>query len=275
VNILLVGFDAAWTEENVGALTAVLRRKDGSYHQVSPPECASYSESEIMIACWQEQYDATATLILLDQPTIVKNARGQRPVEHLVCSVISRYKGGMQPAYTGKTTMFGSNAPVWRFLSRYGGAANPFEALAQGAVYETYPALTMIALGWAETDDGISRLPKYNPRNRNFCRPDWRRVCTLAADEFRQHLITELASWMDMVSQLARPRKADQDRVDSCLCLLVAIHLLSGEEGLFVGEQGTGYIVVPHSLRLMEELSSRCVKAGRDPRDWVRSFRIT
>ena len=65
----------------------------------------------------------TSTIILLDQPTIVKNLTGQRPVENIVGSAISRRRGGMQPANTSKENMFGKDAPIWPFLTRFGGPA--------------------------------------------------------------------------------------------------------------------------------------------------------
>ena len=78
-----------------------------------------------------------------------------------------------------------------------------------------------------------------------------------------------------MASQLPWPRKTDQDRVDACLCLLVAIHQVDGGEGLFVGDPNTGYIVVSQSSHLMRELSTWCVATERDPRTWVRSFHLS
>ena len=54
--------------------------------------------------------------MLLDQPTIVKNATGQRPVENLVASSVSLRYGGMQPANTARVEMFGKSTPVWSFV---------------------------------------------------------------------------------------------------------------------------------------------------------------
>jgi hypothetical protein len=59
-------------------------------------------------------------LILLDQPMIVTNSTGQRPVEKIVGSAVSLRYGGMQPANTSRAEMFGPAAPLWPFLSRFG-----------------------------------------------------------------------------------------------------------------------------------------------------------
>jgi len=86
--------------------------------------------------------------MLLDQPTIVNNAAGQRPVENIVGSPVSRRYGGMQPANIAKEEMFGKETPVWPFLPRFGGPADPLEPVEGTRVFETYPVLAMIALGW-------------------------------------------------------------------------------------------------------------------------------
>lgn len=74
---------------------------------------------------WQCQKKPAKTIILLDQPTIVRNSKGQRPVENLVAAPVSLRYGGVQPANTAKIEMFGEDAPVWHFLAQFGGAADP------------------------------------------------------------------------------------------------------------------------------------------------------
>lgn len=128
--------------------------------------------------------------MLLDQPTIVTNATGQRPVENLVGSPVSLRYGGMQPANTSRGEMFGNNAPVWPFLARFGGPADPLQPVAGTRVFETYPVLAMIALGWILPDSRVTgRLPKYNPeRRKTFSIADWKHVCGLASGAFRQRV---------------------------------------------------------------------------------------
>jgi hypothetical protein len=55
----------------------------------------------------------------------------------------------MQPANTAREEMFGKEAPVWPFLKRFGGPADPLEPIANTRVFETYP---VIALGWILPD---------------------------------------------------------------------------------------------------------------------------
>ncbi len=273
---LLVGFDSAWTRNNSGALVGVLRSEDGTFEELGPPQIADFREAEEIIATWQAQHVPAVTTVLLDQPTIVKNATGQRPVENLVASPVSLRYGGMQPANTAKDEMFGKRALVWEFLYRFGGPANPFEPSDGTRVFETYPVLAMIALGWVLPDSRpAGRLPKYNPeRKKTFSNSDWAHVCWLVAREVRERGLLDLGLWIENAAQSVSPRKRDQDGLDACICLLVALYLAERRECLMVGDLRTGYIIVPYGEGLYEELEARCDKTGRVRSDWVRSFRL-
>ncbi len=272
---LLVGFDSAWAPTNSGALVGVVRTNDGMFRELGLPQLVNYSEAESTILDWQIRHQVESTAVLLDQPTIVKNVTGQRPVENLVASPVSRRYGGIQPTNTARTGMFGRDAPVWRFLERFGGPANPLEAVAGTRVFETYPVLTMIALGWTLPDKRPGgRLPKYNPgRRRTFSLSDWRHVCHQASLEFSARKFRQLVGWLDHLCASQAPRKADQDRLDACLCLLVALYLIEERECLMVGDLATGYIVVPSAKVLCTELRASCGKTGREYGKWVRTFR--
>lgn len=272
---LLVGFDSAWTPNNSGALVGVVRDDDGTFLELGLPEIVNYQEAEETVLQWQAQLNPATTLVLLDQPTIVKNAVGQRPVENLVGSPVSRRYGGVQPANTSRTEMFGREAPVWRFLTRFGGPANPLRSIPGTHVIETYPVLTMIAQGWILPDsrpDG--RLPKYNPaRKKSFRLSDWQYVCQQASHSIGQRRLPKLTEWLDDAISKTVPQKSDQDKLDACLCLLVALELTDLKECLMVGDQDSGYIVVPHGTLLRDELVARCEQTGRTPAHWVRSFK--
>ncbi len=214
--------------------------------------------------------------MFIDQPTIVKNPSGQRPVDNLASSPVSLRYGGMQPANTSKKAMFGEDAPVWKFLNLFGGPADLFEPLAGTYVVETYPVLAMIALDWMLSDvRRAGRLPKYNPvRKKTFSLTDWRHVCQLTLDEFKNRGLQQLSGWLDDAARISSPRKRDQDGVDACICLLAALYLAERRDCLMVGDQDTGYIVVPHGDGLFQELLTRCERTGRVPSEWVRSFQL-
>ena len=277
---LLVGFDSAWTANNSGGIVGVLRAEDAKVSELGSPQIIDYPQAQEVISKWKDELAPTAMIVLLDQPTIVPNQKSQRPVENIVGSVVSRRYGGMQPANTSKQEMFGPRAPIWPFLSRFGGAANPLVPVVGNRVFETYPVLAMIALGWTLPDSSphprpTGRMPKYNPdRRKNFSLPDWLYVCGRASDEFRDRELKGIVQWINNAEQLSKPRKEDQDRLDACLCLLVALHLAEGKECLMVGNRKTGCIVVPHSAELHGALAARCEVTGRVPAEWVRVFRL-
>ena len=276
-SVLLVGFDSAWTAHNHGGLVAVLRSADGTIEELGDPCSVRYPEATQVIRDWRERLDPTHTLLLLDQPTIVRNATGQRPVEGIAGSPIGRHGGGMQPANTSKAEMFGPDAPVWEFLVEFGGAADPLEPAGAVAVFETYPSLALIGLDWLlPASSAVRRLPKYNPANRaKFSLEDWRFVCECSGAELRALGLNELPLWLDEIAEHRTPRKADQDGLDACLCLIVALQLVEQRTCLMVGDMSTGYIVVPYGDMLARELSERCPRAGYDGSDWVHEFCLT
>jgi predicted RNase H-like nuclease len=273
---LLVGFDSAWTPTNSGAVVGVIHFDDGTFHGLGAPQIVDYREAEVVILKWQAEQIPTATIVLLDQPTIVKNASGQRPVENIVGSPVSLRYGGMQPANTAREEMFGKEAPVWPFLTRFGGLADPLEPVADTRVFETFPVLAMIALGWVLPDSrAAGRLPKYNPeRKKTFSISDWRYVCGLASGAFRDCGLMDIVRWINDAAQNTSPRKSHQDGLDACLCLLVALYLAEKKDCLMVGDRETGYIVVPYGARLRAELDARCNQTGRVPSEWVRVFKM-
>jgi predicted RNase H-like nuclease len=98
-----------------------LSRSGARWRRLALPRIANYAEAEDIIVCWQEQFAPNSTVILLDQPIIVANLEGQRPVEGIISSPVSARLGGMQPASISREEMFGAEAPVWQFLQRFGG----------------------------------------------------------------------------------------------------------------------------------------------------------
>ena len=275
---LLVGFDSAWTRTKIGAIVGAVSHDDGRITELGPPRPAQFKDAAAIIRGWQTAHSTSSTLVLLDQPTIVVNDVGQRPVEHVVCSCVSRRRGGMQPANRGRTDMFGPAAPVWEFLAGFGGAADPFDDTQSTRVLETYPVLAIIALGWTLADEErpAGRLPKYNPaRRKTFVISDWAHVCRTISARLAAEGAPESAAWAETAATKTKPTKSDQDQLDACICLVSALHLAKGRDALFVGCCATGYIIVPDSEMLRNELERRCVELGRDTTSWVRVFRLS
>jgi predicted RNase H-like nuclease len=279
---LVVGFDSAWSETNSGAIVGVLCHDDGTFDRPCPPQKANFSEAQEIICMWQVEKTPTATIVMIDQPIVVKNKKRRRPVENIVSSPVGRRYGGVQPANTNTPKMkklFGEGAPVWDFLKRFGGAADPMQPVMGTRVFETYPVLAMIALDWTLRDEQQqrpkARLPKYNPDKTNFCRYDWQYVCKRVSDAFHECDLEVIPSWLDEAAGIKKPRKSDQDCLDACICLLVAMHFWMKKDCLMVGSQETGYMVVPYGADLPKELGDRCHKIDLVPVDWMRVFRST
>lgn len=277
MTVLVVGFDSAWTRQKSGAIVGAVVDNEGSVHDLGAPRLIRYQEAAGVIVGWQAEHAPSSTLVLIDQPTIVENETGQRPVERLVCSVVSRRRGGMQPAYKGRAEMFGGDAPIWAFLAYLGSGVDPFDSSKETRILETYPVLAMIALGWtlADPDRQCGRLAKYNPeRRRTFTIADWTYVCRLVSEKLRADGVERLAAWAEVARVKAKPVKSDQDQLDACICLIVAIHLAKSRDSLLVGNCTSGYIVVPDSAALRDELANRCNAIGQVTTDSVHRFRL-
>ena len=242
-----IGFDSAWADnpKAPGAICALTM--DGSRpHSFRAPVLASFSEASSFI---RQCRTAGVTLVALDQPTIVPNKTGMRPVERVAASVISWMGGGVQPSNQGRKGMFCDESPIWKFLGDLEAVEDPHQARsAINGLYlmEVFPALALASLD--PTAFGRKAAPKYNPdRKKTFQPTDWPRVAEAAAREADTFDCADLAAWCRQAGQIAAPRKADQDRLDAALCVLIALRwrLRPPEESLLVGDVVTGYMVSP------------------------------
>ncbi len=253
-----VGFDSAWTDKSPGAICAVVveDRKPVRFHR---PELVTFDRAlEFIKRVGQE---SGFTLVALDQPTLVPNATGMRPVERVAASVISWMGGGVQPANTGKLGMFCHSSPIWRFLESLGAIQNPEEA--QGAIkgvylIEVFPALALASL----EPKFFARLgaPKYNPANKKkFRKTDWKNVADVAAREARLLDCEDLAKWCDEAALLPKPDKTNQDQLDAVLCLLTGLRwrLRPRRESLLLGDLPNGYMVLPMSEAVYSRLATK------------------
>jgi predicted RNase H-like nuclease len=72
----------------------------------------------------------------------------------------------------------------------------------------------------------------------------------------------ELAEWCREAATIGQPRKADQDKLDSILCVLTALswRLRPENESMLIGDMSKGYMVLPASPAVRERLTA----AARD-----------
>jgi predicted RNase H-like nuclease len=259
-----VGFDSAWTDhpKAPGAIAAVCVGAGGVV-QFHAPRLVSFDGALGFIR--EVRSAAGVTLVALDQPTLVPNAAGMRPVERAAASVVSWLGGGVQPANQGRVGMFCAEAPVWRFLAALGAVEDPEAARAARSgvfVMEVFPALALASL--SEAFFGRLAGPRYNPARRTFRQGDWTRVAEAAAGEAERFGCGAMAGWCREAGALCPPRKSDQDRMDAVLCTLVGLRwrLRARSESMMMGDLVSGYMVVPVSTEALGRLTVAAVRVG-------------
>jgi predicted RNase H-like nuclease len=258
-----IGFDSAWTDNSKapGAICAV-GIETGHARRFHLPQLVSFDEALTFIR--RVRSDDGVTLIALDQPTLVPNFTGMRPVERVAASLISRLGKGVQPSNRGKLGMFCNASPIWGILAALGAEERPEQArIATHGLYlmEVFPALALPSLN--TTFFELRHAPRYNPsRRKTFLMADWVAVAEAAARKSNALGCEELAEWCRAAGRNAQPRKSDQDKLDSALCVLIALHwrLCPREESLLLGDLNTGYMVLPASQDVRNYL---CIPARK------------
>ncbi len=259
-----IGFDSAWTDNtgSPGAICAVAR-VGGKEIRFVAPELVSFQGA---LGIVRELHGASDfSLLALDQPTIVPNAAGIRPVERVAGSVVGWIGGGVQPANRARLGMFCDAAPIWLFLKGLSAVERPEEArLASSGMHliEVFPALALPSI----EPEFYQRLaaPKYNPDNRRFRLEDWVRVARAAQAGFDLLNISAASCWCAAAAAIRRPVKADQDKLDAMLCLLIALHwrLQPRERSIMLGDVVAGYMVAPVSPVVRERLVGAARRLG-------------
>lgn len=257
---VFIGFDSAWTDNPKarGAICALALRDDDASFEA--PRLASFAEALAFIDAHRST--SGVTLIAIDQPTIVPNLTSLRPVERVAASLISWLGGGVQPANRGRVGMFCDASPIWSFLRALDVTHDPLKARSASDglhVIEVFPALALPTLN--QDFFGRNAAPKYNPaRRRKFRMQDWRSVALSAARWFEGEGFGDASKWCRDAACIERLCKADQDRLDAMLCLLIALWWRRGapESSVMLGCTESGYIVTPAS----HDVRARLVNAA-------------
>ena len=217
--VLFIGFDAAWMDNARAPGAMCAASFDGRrFPHFEPPQLVGFAKALEFIRSVHR--DDRPTLLAIDQPTIVPNAKGMRPMDKVAASVVSWIGGGVQPASRAKIGMFSDNAPIWRFLQCLEAAETPELArVAKTGLFlmEVFPALALPSIANKFCGKGLG--PRYNPgRRKTFRIEDWRAVVeamTLEADRLG---VACVAKWLASLEHVEHPRKADQDRLDALIC---------------------------------------------------------
>ena len=179
-----VGFDSAWTNnpQAPGAVCAVTFA-NGAAVGFHTPQLATFDQA---LAFIQDLYlRSEFLLVAIDQPTIVPESRGMRPVERVAASLISWLGGGVQPANRSRLGMFCDASPIWKFLEALGATEDPEHArtaINGQYVMEVFPAIALASL--APASFGRLKGLRYNPdRKKTFRQKDWVTVAEAASLE--------------------------------------------------------------------------------------------
>ena len=262
---VIFGFDSAWTDapKAPGAICAVAFDERGQV-QFHEPRLVSFTEARRFIDALRK--DFFVSLVALDQPTVVPNAAGSRPVDKVAASLVSFVGGGVQPANRSKIGMFCDNSPIWSFISALDATEDPLQARTASAghfLIEVFPALALPAL-----DDSFAqrlRAPKYNPQNRKKFRvEDWQAVARVVERSAERFNVQGLAEWAHQMRNAAQPRKSDQDKLDAALCALIGLFWRAGAtaHSAMLGDVDHGYMVTPISDATWPRLQQAAIRRG-------------
>lgn len=262
VEALITGFDSAWTPGNAGAIAHC--HISGSRRSFIPPITATFAEALQSI----HEHEATTDLqvIGIDQPLIVPNETGSRPVEGAFRPLLGRVKAAIQPSSRSRLSMFGDQAPIWSFL-RDLDADDDFEhavdATSGRYAFEIYPCAAL--LGLYPEFMVRKRAAKYNPGNRRmFSRYDWNRVCELLGKTGDDFEIDGFSRWTAEMAAKPALRKADQDCLDAAICVLIAMGwwLHGYDQWLVVGDLERGYIITPTNPEMTLQVRNSAIARG-------------
>ncbi len=255
--VSVVGFDSAWTDKPKapGALS-IIRHSQGISRLHLEPTLTSFAEARAIIKA--ERAEVAKCLVALDQPTIVPNASGSRPVDKVAGSLISWIGGGVQPANRSKVGMFDDDAPIWKFKDELKANEDPEQArvAAEGLfLLEVFPALALASL----EPQFCRRLgaPKYNPAvRRRFQLVAWQTVLRVLIRLGSSHALQNFDSWCETMLGAVSPRKSDQDKVDAMICALIGLHWLRAPraQSMMIGDLESGYMIVPAPGGIHERL---------------------
>ncbi|MCX8501196.1 MAG: DUF429 domain-containing protein [Alphaproteobacteria bacterium] len=252
----IIGFDSAWSGIYKGGISAV-KIHDKTLVEFIAPELVSYEEALAFIR--KHMSPSGFNLIAIDQPTVVENMAGGRPVDYLIKKILDYLGGGLILA-NRESTFFNDNAPIWWFLSTlnsWGFIQKPEESRdckAGNYVIEVFPALSLLSFEGAQ-----KRSLKYNPKKKNFKSDDWNSVIQIIINESTKHQLSPIAKYCESLRNLKfqteQEGKKIQDKIDSILCLITAIASRWNSEGtVIVGDTQTGYMVTPCSEYIFSQL---------------------
>lgn len=244
------GFDSAWSSANRGAICELLLSEDGSLRLVGEPAVVDWDAAS---ARARREMKINLQVWAIDQPLLVNNKEGCRPVERdLARALMANFGCGAHSSNLGLSA-WAEGAPIWKFmhvLQENGFVHSPMEVpgASQGRFFfECYPHPAVLGLF------DLDRILKYKVEHRNS--EDWQRLIGLLRSLASSEL--PIQNIGDFVHEGLHHNKKNEDKLDSLVSAYVAAYWwrFGVERSTAIGDLSTGYMVTPHSKRTLAALA--------------------
>jgi predicted RNase H-like nuclease len=237
---IFTGFDSAWSATKSGAICDLLLDENGLLRLCAEPVTANWDRA---LAHAKEEVKVDLHVWAVDQPILVRNEKGCRPVErNLASALMADFGCGAHSSNLGLAP-WAEGAPIWNFiraLQEMGHQHNPMAIPGAGSgrfYFECYPHPAILGLF------DLSEILKYKQRNLN----DWQMLIRLLRSLASAELaIRNICSY---VQEDLPQNKRNEDKLDSIISAYVAAYWwkFGVARSTSIGDLSTGYIVTPHS----------------------------
>ena len=258
-----VGFDSAWAGKTPGGI-AWATFEGGRLTAFTEPKLARFDEAAGIIETLGSECDYV--LVAVDQPTLVPNETGSRPVDRIARCLISKLGSGVQPANRGREAFFWLERADLAVPRTSWGLARTLRRRRTSThglhLLEVFPALALPSLEPEILKRG--RAARYNPTKKTFSCDDWRLVAGCVRCRASALGMAPLSHWAGQQIGLAGPTKCDQDRLDAAICLVVALEWRRAprDRVAVIGDGRKGYMVTPVSPETRELLAQAAIATG-------------
>jgi predicted RNase H-like nuclease len=259
---IIIGFDTAWAEKNPGAICALAVSPDGETRFIEPVLC----DFEDALRITNEAAAASQFVLLaIDQPVSVPNWKGLRPVEKVALDVLRDVESAVPPANRSKASIYGDDAPVWRFLDAANFRQNPTEARNADHgryIIEAIPALSMLSIAKETWLRG--QAARYNPHGKNFSTQDWSLAVEAVTRLCRGMGLANVALHVYQYLDRKDPSKVDQNCLNAVISMLVGYIWRWGnpQASLVLGDPVMGHFVTPVIGAVRSRLMDSAEKYG-------------
>lgn len=247
---VFTGFDSAWGRTQNGSVCDLLL-VGNSLELPSEPKQVDW-ESALKRA--RQRLDVDLQVWAIDQPLLVSNIGGCRPVERdLARALMADFGCG---AHSSNRTMaaFADDAPIWsllRALELEGYLHRPMavpDAKRSRFYFECYPHPAVIGLF------DLERILNYKVHRKNLA--DWLLLIRLLRSLASAAL--PIRNIEKFVPENLPQNKRNEDNLDALISAYTAAYWwrFGVQRSTMIGDLSTGYIVTPHSLRTLERLKA-------------------